>query len=207
MPYPSTHSPQVRLKILAAAYQLFVSQGFEATSIDQVMQACGLTRGTFYRHFQDKGALYRESIEHAASQSSLRQDHLQESGDRHAWIRTQLADYLRKQSPQERPWPCPLAFFTTDIAHQAPDVRAAYTRAFESMSDHLTLLGARSGKVSASDAMAITALLIGSVAIARTLTDPALRERLVDATERHVLEVLRLEALTELGARPVDAGG
>ena len=42
-------------KILAAALDLFVSRGFEATSVDQIADAAGMTKGAVYFHFANKG--------------------------------------------------------------------------------------------------------------------------------------------------------
>lgn len=41
-------------KILAAALDLFVSRGFEATSVDEIAGAAGLTKGAIYFHFATK---------------------------------------------------------------------------------------------------------------------------------------------------------
>ena len=46
-----------REDILAAAARLFASQGFSATSMNQVAQACGVAKPTLYHYFQDKQAL------------------------------------------------------------------------------------------------------------------------------------------------------
>ncbi|MFG6462360.1 TetR/AcrR family transcriptional regulator [Roseateles sp. DXS20W] len=43
--------------ILAAAARLFAEQGFSATSMNQVAEACGVAKPTLYHYFQDKQAL------------------------------------------------------------------------------------------------------------------------------------------------------
>jgi AcrR family transcriptional regulator len=43
--------------ILAAAARLFASQGFSATSMNQVAEACGVAKPTLYHYFHDKQAL------------------------------------------------------------------------------------------------------------------------------------------------------
>lgn len=53
---------RTRQRILDAAARLFASQGYEATSIEAVMGACGLTRGGFYAHFRSKAELCREAL-------------------------------------------------------------------------------------------------------------------------------------------------
>jgi len=43
-----------REDILAAAARLFAEQGFPATSMNQVAEACGVAKPTLYHYFQDK---------------------------------------------------------------------------------------------------------------------------------------------------------
>lgn len=40
--------------VVAAALDLFVAQGFEATSVEQIAQAAGVSRSTFFRQFGGK---------------------------------------------------------------------------------------------------------------------------------------------------------
>jgi AcrR family transcriptional regulator len=45
--------------VLEAAMRLFLSQGFEATSMDQVRQAAGVSNGSLYHHYPTKNDLAR----------------------------------------------------------------------------------------------------------------------------------------------------
>jgi len=46
-----------REAILAAAARLFATQGYSATSMNQVAEACGLSKATLYHYYRDKYAL------------------------------------------------------------------------------------------------------------------------------------------------------
>ncbi|MDX1485203.1 MAG: TetR/AcrR family transcriptional regulator [Alphaproteobacteria bacterium] len=48
-----------REKILETAEALVLEQGFSGTSIDDIIGGAGLTKGAFFYHFNDKGALAR----------------------------------------------------------------------------------------------------------------------------------------------------
>lgn len=50
-------------KILKAALGLFVRKGFHGTSIGDIMQKVGMTKGAFYSHFESKGDLFMRLIE------------------------------------------------------------------------------------------------------------------------------------------------
>lgn len=55
-----------RAKLLEAAAQVFLSQGFDAASMDQVRQLAGVSNGSLYHHFPTKAqladALYAQTL-------------------------------------------------------------------------------------------------------------------------------------------------
>ena len=46
--------PGTRARLQAAALELYVTQGFEQTTVEEIARAVGLTERTFFRHFADK---------------------------------------------------------------------------------------------------------------------------------------------------------
>ncbi|HEY3446369.1 MAG TPA: TetR/AcrR family transcriptional regulator [Myxococcales bacterium] len=50
-------------EIMAAALKLFAEKGFAATSINDIIEAAGAARGTFYLHFTGKGDLLKMIVE------------------------------------------------------------------------------------------------------------------------------------------------
>jgi len=53
---------QTRQTILEAAYDLFLSQGYAATSMRQIASRAGLALGGIYNHFESKEAIFSELI-------------------------------------------------------------------------------------------------------------------------------------------------
>jgi TetR/AcrR family fatty acid metabolism transcriptional regulator len=51
-------SEQTRARITGAAIQLFAKKGFYSTSIADLSQASGLTKGALYHHFENKDAIF-----------------------------------------------------------------------------------------------------------------------------------------------------
>ncbi len=47
-----------RARIVEAAYQLFMSQGYHATSMRQIVEKAGITMGGIYTHFACKEAIW-----------------------------------------------------------------------------------------------------------------------------------------------------
>lgn len=49
--------PDARSKLLDAAFRLIRSQGYAATTVDQLCAAAGVTKGAFFHHFKSKEEL------------------------------------------------------------------------------------------------------------------------------------------------------
>ncbi len=60
MPRPTKHQPErgdARTRLLEAARDVIRSQGFAATTVDDLCRAAGVTKGAFFHHFASKEAL------------------------------------------------------------------------------------------------------------------------------------------------------
>lgn len=60
---PQDRSAASRELILATAQELFHEYGYTATSLDRIVAGAGITKGSFYYHFESKEALAVEVIE------------------------------------------------------------------------------------------------------------------------------------------------
>lgn len=49
-------------RILAAATELFLTKGYEQTTVAEVAELGGVSRATVFWHFSDKGSLFREAF-------------------------------------------------------------------------------------------------------------------------------------------------
>lgn len=56
---------ETRRNIVDAAIRLFVSEGFDAPSLDAICAAAGVTRGAYYVHFKDRDELACAAMEQA----------------------------------------------------------------------------------------------------------------------------------------------
>jgi AcrR family transcriptional regulator len=55
-----TSAPDARARVLDAAVELFATQGYDGTSVSQVINRAGVAKGGFYHHFASKEALLYE---------------------------------------------------------------------------------------------------------------------------------------------------
>jgi AcrR family transcriptional regulator len=54
---------QRRVQLIEVATALFAERGFDATSMDDIAEAAGVTKPVLYQHFPSKRALYRELLD------------------------------------------------------------------------------------------------------------------------------------------------
>ncbi|MCZ6784737.1 MAG: TetR/AcrR family transcriptional regulator [Proteobacteria bacterium] len=52
-----------RARLLESGQQLFAARGFHGVTSHEIARGAGVAAGTFYLHFRDKGALFREIVE------------------------------------------------------------------------------------------------------------------------------------------------
>jgi len=74
MPKAFTQSQidQIRLALLQKGQEYFIRYGLKKTSIDDIARAVGIAKGSFYRFFESKEALFMAV--HEASEEKLRTD-------------------------------------------------------------------------------------------------------------------------------------
>ena len=60
---PRTKGEKTRERILELAYDAVIRKGFASTSIEELVEAAGITKSGFFYHFKDKTDLARQLIE------------------------------------------------------------------------------------------------------------------------------------------------
>lgn len=189
MPYTKEHTKRTREKILQSAYELFTAKGFDSVTVNQIMNHCKLTRGAFYGHFKSKAELYDQALKFAARRTKLSQIMPNDTSEKE-WLTKLLDDYLSIEHVRgERA--CPLAFLTTDVVTRDKATRKTYTSVFEGMNAAIYRYANHYTACNKSDVFALTAMIIGAVAIARTIANPS--------TAQDLLAACRKEAGQKLG--------
>lgn len=188
MPYSKEHKENSRNRILASASKLFPRLGFEAVSIDMLMEDAGLTRGAFYAHFATKADVYAESMFYTAQHSPFRK--FEELTDDKAWFDKTIAHYLSREHIEHDSSPCPLAFFVTDINRGDEQVRDTYTQLYLNMVK--LIQQRRAGSADADAILAATAMMIGGVAVAKAMNDKGASDKLLRACRNTMRQVLNI---------------
>jgi TetR/AcrR family transcriptional regulator, transcriptional repressor for nem operon len=183
MPYPKEHRAQVRDRIVESARRLFNRSGFEAVSIDQIMKEAGLTRGGFYAYFKSKSDLYIEALACFFT----------DPGWKNRWEGVEIDPgsppvapqvvraYLSRQHFDDVENSCPMVALPNDIARSDGKVKDAFNGVFKAMVKMLHR-DVKSASLAPQDtALAIAAMCVGGMVVARALSDARLADRLRDA--------------------------
>jgi len=192
MPYSKSHKQQTRQRMLMSAVKLFTRRGFDNTSIDEVMADADLTRGAFYAHFKSKQELYAEAIASTLVFSPLTRPR-EADVDEKTWLVGLINAYLHRKHVADAEMPCPLAFLATDVALQDPASRQAYAGVFKKMNKMFQAYIRKFSSADNETVMAVTAMMIGGVAIARTLDEGAGRNQLLKSCRQQALALLGVQ--------------
>ena len=95
---------RTRKSLLQAAAQLFCKRGLEGTSIDEVAQAAGFTKGAFYANFKSKEELFLVMLDERFSEELERLDRaLAGTQEPHEEARAAASEFIHFASDED--WP------------------------------------------------------------------------------------------------------
>jgi len=181
MPYPQGHRDEIRTRIIRAAQRLFNVRGFDAVSIDQIMAAANLTRGGFYRYFESKSDLYAEAMDCFFTNPACgnRWEGVEVDPAKGAIGPQIVRAYLSRQHFQDIEDSCPMVALPGDVARSGTNAKRAYENALKAMIEHLQIR--TENGPDRTTALAIAALCIGGMVIARASEDLAIADEVRDA--------------------------
>jgi TetR/AcrR family transcriptional regulator, transcriptional repressor for nem operon len=180
LPYPPNHRPETRARIVLSARKLFNRFGFDGVSVQQIMTNAGLTHGGFYRHFASKSDLYAEVLECFFTDPNWNNSwegvHVDmKAADAGAQI---VRAYLSRQHLEEVENSCPMVALPSDVARSGKNAKRAFQTVFAAMVDLLQRSSARNGYSDRTSALAIAALCVGGMVVARASEGHALANEL-----------------------------
>jgi TetR/AcrR family transcriptional regulator, transcriptional repressor for nem operon len=187
MPYSPEHKRDTREKILESARRLFNLQGFSGVSIEEIMSDAGLTHGGFYRHFSSKDELYAAAVRQFLCKRTPAawQKRREPSAVTRPRAQRIVDAYFSREHFDDRDGCCPLIGMASDVQRGGKAVKAAYQEVVEQLvkvfEDHLNEPQAR------ERALALVALCVGGMVLARNVGDPDLAEDVRRAAHSEVL--------------------
>lgn len=184
MRYNSEHKIQTRAKIVEAARVLFNRYGFDNVTIDQVMEATGLTRGGFYNHFKNKEDLYSEAVSSfvLGRGAKWRADAgVDPQSPSKEMVMNMVKSYLSDEHLGDIEGQCPMIALPSDVARANESVRGAYQGLLESMVWLFEQCIGGNDEVTRKRALTLAALCVGGMTLARSLNDSSLAQEIREA--------------------------
>ena len=188
MPYSAEHKRDTRQRILESARRLFNRKGFLEVSISEVMENAGLTHGGFYRHFAGKDELYAAAVQWFLCQEAPKpwqRERTRSSATSKPRAQRIVDAYFSRDHFDDRESCCPLIALPSDVSRGSGEVKAAYREVLEKL---IGLFEADLDEPRTRErALALVALCVGGMVVARCVDDPALADDLRRAAHRQAL--------------------
>ena len=187
MPYPEGHKIKVRGRIIGSAAKAFRSNGIHDTSVPFIMKGAGLTHGGFYSHFDNKDQLVSETCRYAIKDTiALLQkaaDQAVEESKIHAVIHFYLSPYHRDHAEMG----CILPALSGEISRLSEEVRQVFNLELQRMIDFVSDLG----EIDHSSGSALLSLMVGTLMLARSVSDSQLSDSLLEAGKQQAKELIK----------------
>ena len=185
--YRPEHKEATRRRLIETAGRRFKSDGIDGSGIATLVADAGLTNGAFYGHFASKDDLIATVV---AAQLTDQAAVIEAMPVGPTSVETYLRQYLSPAHRDDRAGGCPSAALLDEIGRCDEATRAAYTGGVEAMiaavARHLDDGDPQRAK---ERAIGLLTLLVGSLQLARAVTNPALSQQILATAYTHALSL------------------
>lgn len=123
--------PNVREQLLVAGLETLHARGFNATGVQDIVDAAGVPKGSFYNHFASKDALGAEVVQLYAAKAEARLRLLQDSSmPPLVRLRTYFEALNQLGVASGYAHGCLLGNFSTELSAQSPAIRDCLRKVF-----------------------------------------------------------------------------
>ena len=132
-----------RDEALEKAMQAFWAKGYEATSVQDLVDCMGINRGSLYDTFGDKHQLFLEALEQYGTVALLRTDVLRQDGDAREILSKFMYVFMQKQVMDPKRRGCFMTNAAVELCSRDDECADRVRVFFEDMEDALGELIAR----------------------------------------------------------------
>ena len=177
MRYDTDHKRATRQRIVKAAGRRFKQDGIDGAGVATVMSDAGLTNGAFYGHFTSKEDLVANVL---IDQLRTQREGFRAQPPGRAGLEAIIRAYLSPVHRDQCADGCPSAALLDEIGRRPDATRQAFTDALLGIADDMASRMDPTGADAArTEALVIFGLLIGTLQLARALTDRELSDQLL----------------------------
>jgi TetR/AcrR family transcriptional repressor of nem operon len=177
MRYSKDHKQATRQRILEVAGRRFKQEGIDGAGVAAVMSDAGLTNGAFYAHFTSKEDLVANVL---ADQLRAQRHSVDAQPTDRRGLEAFIRSYLSPQHRDQYADGCPSAALLDEIARRPADTKQVYTDELMGFIDDIaSRLGPTNAEAARTDALTLFGLMLGTLQLARALTDRDLSDQLL----------------------------
>jgi TetR/AcrR family transcriptional repressor of nem operon len=189
--YDATHKGETRRRIIDRAGRRLKRDGIDGSGIAALMSDAGLTNGAFYAHFGSKNDLVASVV---ADQLGIQAATMKALPPGRKAIEQFIREYLSQGHRDQPATGCPSAALLDEIARCDGQVRDSYTEGVQAIIDSVAAhLSPDDPAAARSRATGLFTLLVGSLQLARAVTDPTLSGEVLGAGISAALDLLSVE--------------
>jgi TetR/AcrR family transcriptional repressor of nem operon len=188
MRYTKGHKHATRQRIVETAGRRFKQDGIDGAGVAGVMSDAGLTNGAFYAHFASKEDLVANVL---ADQLRTQRQSLDSQPSDQAGLEAFVRSYLSPQHRDQCADGCPSAALLDEIARRPAATRQLFTDELMGVIDDIaSRLDPTHVDAARTDALTVFGLMVGTLQLARALTDPDLSDQLLARGVETALKLL-----------------
>ena len=177
MRYGKDQKDATRQRIVEAAGRRFKADGIDGAGVAAVMSDAGLTNGAFYGHFTSKEDLIANVL---ADQLRAQRDSFDAQASDRAGLEAFIRAYLSPQHRDQCADGCPSAALLDEIGRRPDATKQVFTDELMGVIDDIaSRLDPTDAEASRTDALTIFGMMIGTLQLARALTDRDLSNQLL----------------------------
>jgi TetR/AcrR family transcriptional repressor of nem operon len=197
-----TKGEQTRRKIVAAAAPIFNQQGYEGSSLADLMAATGLKKGGIYRHFSSKEELAAEAFDYTCKAAwKARMLHVDEKATGIERLKQFIVNFIAYRSPVAGG--CPILNTAIDADDGNPVLRARAGKALRSWVARLQAIvkrAAEHGEIrSGVDPKAVATLIIATLEGALMVSRLERNDYALLRVQEHLRHYLEIEVAVSRG--------
>jgi TetR/AcrR family transcriptional regulator, transcriptional repressor for nem operon len=189
MRYDADHKVKTHRRIVRNASRQLRTKGLNGPAVATLMKAAGLTHGGFYKHFGSREDLVIEAIEESLQELRDRLVAAAKQAEPGEGWKEMVKTYLSLELCDRLDQGCPIAALAPDMARTRPALKQRIAAAILKLRQELLpFMPGRNAEEKAANFLAIFSSMVGTIAIARTLPDPAVRQRILDTVRDHLVQ-------------------
>lgn len=124
-------------RLLDETYTLMLSKGYPSTSVDEICEAAGVSKGSFYHYFKSKQDLTLAMIEHhMADAKDVLEGGLDLTGVEGAQRAVRYVKHIEQESEEIWKDGCLIGSLALELAETHPEVRQKISAIFRDLTDH-----------------------------------------------------------------------